>query len=332
MDQEKYNEAYQSRDQQAYRQKGKPAEKEKVANYCQNCGTLNESGANFCEECGNNLAGFSCAQCGKELIPGADLCEHCGTLISLTACSFCGSEKEEDVQFCGECGAPSEGIQCTCGQISFHNFCSACNAPLTDAALAELENAKKDPEYREVLDLMQEIAVLQTELKADSHFEHAQPSEEEKQAEALRLQEIQKQEELEMLRNLSRIMHANANKENTAPQMPKRKPVERPQSSFDSGDREKALERAKEKEKELAAKRQALQEKLDAMAAKTFPSPQEARNFFDARKPPVENLVWNCKFNDSVHPDPQNCGQPQHGGKWIIYEGEIEWVTHDGTA
>lgn len=298
-------------------------------NVCGKCGQKNESDAAFCEECGNSLLSNHCTKCNAELIPGADVCEQCGDILILVKCSFCGSDKDEDDNFCPECGNPASGISCNnCQTLNHANFCSNCNNPLTEIAELELEKAKKDPLYQETVQLMDDIAELQKELESvESGIKES-----EAQKEEVRIQESNETDftnDRSIFEDMAAYTKANPEKKKESGK-PVVKVEKKPKRVFDTTSHDKLLAERDKRAQAIQEKMKALQEKLDEMAAMEFPSPQEARTYHSARKPPIENLVWNCKFNDSLHPDPRNCGQPQHGGKWIIEEGHIQWRTHHG--
>lgn len=53
-------------------------------------------------------------------------------------------------------------------------------------------------------------------------------------------------------------------------------------------------------------------------------TPQEQRNYFSARKLPVEKIIhtkvrnaWVCNFCGCWHNRPSECCEPWHGGKWV---------------
>jgi hypothetical protein len=67
---------------------------------------------------------------------------------------------------------------------------------------------------------------------------------------------------------------------------------------------------------------------LKAFAEKKFLSPQEARRFHMARRPP-NTSGWLCNFANVVHEDgPNGCGQPELGGYW--YNGPTISVRTSG--
>lgn len=287
---------------------------------CGNCGHRNEPGAKFCEECGNPLGAFNCKNCGTPYQPGQDLCEKCGASLVENACRFCYAQVEPDDKFCPECGNPTEGIKCgKCGTLSFFDFCPGCNNPLTDAALAEIAKSKNDPQIKKINSLFEEFTLLEEEDEEDA------PTQQELMQQSL-------QEEMELERQKLKE---------------KFEKMKQQFQTFDGGKEEKtkpkpAPEKSKPnvpvfKEKKNRAEREAkkkellkqIQAEMDKLKDRTFSDPQAARRFFNANRP-AGNYVWNCNFNDSVHPDPNNCGNPEKGGHWIILYEDIEWVTHHG--
>jgi len=292
---------------------------------CSNCGHKNESEANFCEECGTPFGGHNCPNCKAEVLPGQDICEACGAWILTGQCKFCYSPISPEDKFCGECGNPTEGIKCPkCNTLNYFDFCSNCHEPLTDEALAEIEKSKNDPDLIQVRNFISELEEIEQELQEASQVSEAdlmrQKLEEEmaKEEEQLR----QKFNEVRKLKDeLKDLLPPSETSKQPSGQPSKPKPKENKFNKL------KDSIKQRESQREQLLKR--IQDKLNEMQSKTFENPQAARRFFIANRPPG-NYVWNCNFNDSIHPDPNNCGSPEKGGKWIIEYGEIQWRTHHG--
>jgi len=75
------------------------------------------------------------------------------------------SSMEADAFFCPDCGNPRTGIICPdCNTLNFRSFCRKCNRPLNEMAMQEMQKAKKDPVFQEMLALAQELADLEEQI------------------------------------------------------------------------------------------------------------------------------------------------------------------------
>lgn len=331
--------------------------KQQPAHFCANCGEKNEAGSLFCEECGQSLLTTDkCNNCGEPLVEGSDICENCGTYLKKNTCSFCGSDMESDDVFCQECGAPRDGIECpNCATLSMFNFCPKCNFAITDKARAALKEAQNSKAFQKVLKKEQELEALKqegiAEIKKVQQLQKEQQQQKEKyqvylkevEQENIRIEEenrkIDEEEKRKAYYNfVKNLKNEEDNKGKEAPSKPIPKERRKPKRPTPPP-RPKPIPPASEIEKkyneQIACKREELQEALDAVCTAeelSFSSPQNARDYYSSRKPQIANYVWECYFQHAVHPNPENCGQPQFGGKWIIDEGVIEWVPHDGNS
>lgn len=79
---------------------------------------------------------------------------------------------------------------------------------------------------------------------------------------------------------------------------------------------------------ELRAEYSKIKAELDKALNEMLPpagsTPQEQRNYFSARKLPVEKIIqtktreaWVCNFCGCWHNCPSECCEPWHGGKWV---------------
>ena len=79
---------------------------------------------------------------------------------------------------------------------------------------------------------------------------------------------------------------------------------------------------------ELRAEYSKIQEDLNKALGEMLPpagsTPQEQRNYFSARKLPVDKIIrtkirsaWVCNFCGCWHNCPSECCEPWHGGKWV---------------
>ena len=111
---------------------------------------------------GNN---YTCPNCGALVDFSNELCPHCKHPLHPETCTYCGAAMEPGDEFCCECGNPRKGITCPqCGTLNFRCFCSRCNAPLDELALAEIEKAKRDPIFQKAQQLAVEMAELEEKI------------------------------------------------------------------------------------------------------------------------------------------------------------------------
>ena len=157
---------HQSLSEQQIKAQQKTSEKQaEQPQCCPNCGTPCHSGDKFCEECGMALKGTSCMRCNSPVQPNWEICPHCGQGLHAELCSFCGASMEADDFFCPDCGNPRTGIICPdCNTLNFRSFCRKCNRPLNEMAMQEMQKAKKDPVFQEMLALAQELADLEEQI------------------------------------------------------------------------------------------------------------------------------------------------------------------------
>jgi hypothetical protein len=78
-------------------------------------------------------------------------------------------------------------------------------------------------------------------------------------------------------------------------------------------------------ESELLQKKAELQKQMEEQSTITFKTTQEARRYFQAVKPP-NALGWVCNYKNTVHPSPDGCMHPEHGGHWELFT-DITWVS-----
>jgi hypothetical protein len=281
--------------QKKIKEKGKrlPSEEEKEGKECPNCHSINETGARFCAECGYDFSGSrKCPKCGAKVSTNADICEVCGEWLLEGICKFCYADLEEGAIYCPECGNPVAGIVCPkCGKLSYFDFCKHCNTPLTAIAKKMLEDIKNDPQEQEFLHLFESVVPQETEEISTE------------KEELRRMKEyIEKVEQSEKKKKTYRPLFSEKQKESI-------------KTLGKAADEE--VKRQEEERKKQEEEKQKLQALLYQMRNKTFSTNQDARRYYSAHKP-IYTLGWCCNFTGTIHPCPEDCAEPWHGGYWVV--------------
>ena len=73
-----------------------------------------------------------------------------------------------------------------------------------------------------------------------------------------------------------------------------------------------------ELEEQKAVKIKMLSAILDKLAVPPSTSPVKARNYAMASKPVGVRLAWVCNFKHAMHSSPCGCAKPHLGGKWVF--------------
>lgn len=205
------------------------------------------------------------------------------------------------------------GVVCPkCGTRNAGGFCRKCNEPLTLAAKKEQERALKDPQFVKAAELAVQAAELLARIEAE---EQEVPESEIKEIElpedVLRLKEL--------LGKTTLRQAQGPDGKQTQPLDGKQQQAQRPKS--------KAELRA-----EYSKIQEELNKALEGMLPPVGSTPQEQRNYFSARKLPVEKVIltkgreaWVCNFCGCWHNCPSECCEPWHGGKWV-YEYKEEKI------
>lgn len=294
----------------------KQVKKDEKSITCESCKTINDAANSFCEECGQPLNTSICPNCNAVTYPGQDICEACVCWLLKLQCNFCYAGLDSDDEFCPECGNPVAGIVCyNCSTLSHFDFCPKCNTPLTQQALDEIEKAKNDKDLVAIKNLFEELEELKVEIEEVPRVSQ---------------EEIELQQQEEEKRKILRQLHSFYKQEETKPSPEKEKKAP-PKTEIKKESKPKInlsqqiAERNSRRKKIL----QEIDEKLESLKNRTFNDSQQARRFFNANRP-KGNYVWNCNYNNSLHPDPNNCGNAELGGRWVIEYGTIEWQIHHG--
>jgi predicted amidophosphoribosyltransferase len=252
---------------------------------CPHCGTINDPEAVFCASCGSQIGKMSCPNCGAELDADADFCETCRRYVRKDVCSFCGAHLDGNEAFCPECGSPRGGIVCpVCHTMNDFAFCKKCGTALTAEAKELLKELQKNPDYKELLDVVQEYSNLEGSLPYNSERDI-----------------VKEQANMKLRERVLTLLAKDAGVEN--PVIPK---VETKRMT-----KEELEEKKVEKIKRLSAI-------LDKLAVPPTSSPVQARNYAMASKPTGVRLAWVCNFKHALHSSPCGCAKPHLGGKWVV--------------
>lgn len=262
--------------QQAQKAGGKP---------CPFCGAINEPEALFCAQCGQPISKTSCPHCGAEIDPDADFCEVCHHYIKNDVCSFCGAHLAGNEAYCPECGSPRGGLVCpTCHSLNDFAFCKKCGTALTEEAKMLVKQLQKNPDYQQLLEIVQDYSKLENALPYNSE------------------RDIVKEQMNQRLRE--RVLMLLAKDEGVEnPVIPK----------IESNRMTK-----EELEEQKAVKIKMLSSILDKLAVAPSASPVKARNYAMASKPVGVRLAWVCNYKHAMHSSPCGCAKPHLGGKWVV--------------
>lgn len=300
-----------------------------------------ESILNQVKEIRASSDGVGCPYCGQPVKKSWEWCPSCGHSL-VDWCTFCGADIPRGEDECPECGMSRSGVVCPkCGTRNAGGFCRKCNEPLTLAAKKELERAQKDPQFLKAAELAVQAAELLARIEAeDQEVPESEIKEIELPEDVLRLKELLGKT---TLRRFDKLSDRSDQKRETGSVA---EPVEAPALRQAQGLRTSttgepcrttcsAANKMKSKA-ELRAEYSKIQEELNKALEGMLPpvgsTPQEQRNYFSARKLPVEKVIltkgreaWVCNFCGCWHNCPSECCEPWHGGKWV-YEYKEEKI------
>ncbi|MBQ3700324.1 MAG: zinc ribbon domain-containing protein [Prevotella sp.] len=252
---------------------------------CPFCGTVNDPEAMFCAQCGQPISKASCPHCGAEIDPDADYCETCHHYIRKDVCSFCGAHLSGNEAYCPECGSPRGGLVCpTCHTLNEFSFCKKCGTALTEEARMMVKELQKNPDYQNLMEIVQDFAKLENALPYNSERDI-----------------IREQMNIKLRERVLTLLAQDEGIENPVISKPESKRMTK-----------------EELEEQRAAKIRMLSAILDKLAVPTTTSPAKARNFAMASKPVGVRLAWVCNFKHAMHSSPCGCAKPQMGGKWVV--------------
>ena len=252
---------------------------------CPFCGAINDPEAMFCAECGQVISKTSCPFCSAEVDADADFCEVCHHYIRKDVCSYCGAKLTGNEAYCPDCGSPRGGLVCpTCHTMNDFAFCKQCGNALTAEAKELVKELQKNPDYKELTDVVQEYSYLENSLPYNSEREI-----------------VREQMNMKLRERLLTLLAKDAGVENPViPKLTSKRMM-----------KEELEEQKLEKIKKLSAI-------LDKLAVPPTSSPVQARNYAMASKPMGVRLAWVCNFKHALHSSPCGCAKPQLGGKWVV--------------
>lgn len=252
---------------------------------CPFCGAINDPEAMFCAQCGQPISKASCPHCGTEIDPDADFCETCHHYIRKDVCSYCGARLSGNEAYCPECGSPRGGLVCpTCHTLNDFAFCKKCGTALTAEAKELVKELQKNPDYQDLMEVVQEYSRLESSLPYNSERDI-----------------IREQMNMKLRERMLTLLAKDAGVD--YPVIPK---VETKRMT-----KEELEEKKAEKIKTLSAI-------LDKLAVPPTSSPVHARNYAMASKPTGVRLAWVCNFKHALHSSPCGCAKPHLGGKWVV--------------
>ena len=245
-----------------------------------------------------------CPYCGQPVKKSWEWCPACGHSL-VDWCTFCGADIPRGEDECPECGMSRGGIVCPkCGTRNAGGFCRKCNEPLTLAAKKELERALKDPQFVKAAELAVQAAELLARIEMEDTPEEEVKKEIELPEDVLRLKELLGKATLRQQAQGSNGMRQ----------------AQRP-NEMQQAQRQKSKAELRAEYSKIKAE---LDKALNEMLPPAGSTPQEQRNYFSARKLPVEKIIqtktreaWVCNFCGCWHNCPSECCEPWHGGKWV---------------
>ena len=252
---------------------------------CPYCGAVNDPEAMFCAQCGQPISKTACPHCGAEMDPDADYCEVCHHYVKKDVCSFCGAHLQGNEAYCPECGSPRGGLVCpTCHTLNDFAFCKMCGTALIEEARMLVKELQKNPDYQELLEMVQDYSKLENALPYNSERDI-----------------IREQANIKLRERVLTLLAKDEGIENPVISKPESKRMTK-----------------EELEEKKAAKIRMLSTILDKLAVPPTASPAKARNFAMASKPVGVRLAWVCNFKHAMHSSPCGCAKPQMGGKWVV--------------
>lgn len=296
---------------------------------CPNCNAELPDLAIFCPECGSST-GHLCPKCGAPASATADICQSCGAWLLEGQCKFCYAEIPDEALFCPECGKPKDSIPCPhCGKLSIFDFCSNCGKPVTEEAVAEIQNQ-----------ITQEITTTEAENKT---FNSNQEARRYYNASAIALKTGIEAElaKLEALLNDDQFINNEPEPEQIKVELPpvrkslfsdkQLESIRKTGAAVDEVTKQRieeeriAEEKRKEEERIAEEKRKAEEAERKRREAERKRQEEERQRQIkeaQARKEELErrlrNRSWRCYAYGVVHPGgPNECADPSRGGHYV---------------
>lgn len=242
---------------------------------------------------------IGCPHCGQPVRKSWEWCPSCGHSL-VDWCTFCGADIPRGEDECPECGMSRSGVVCPkCGTRNAGGFCRKCNEPLTLAAKKEQERALKDPQFVKAAELAVQAAELLARIEAEEQEVTGQESKEvELPEDVLRLKELLGKTTLRQSGSVADPVEAPALRQAQGLRTSTTGEPCRTTCSAANKMKSKAELRA-----EYSKIQEELNKALEGMLPPVGSTPQEQRNYFSARKLPVEKVIltkgreaWVCNF------------------------------------
>lgn len=232
-------------------------------------------------------------------------------------CTFCGVTVEPGTRFCTECGNSRDGITCPhCGTLNYRSFCKNCYAPLNEQAHKALSEAKFDPHFQRAEQLVREMAELEKIISEDEAANQYN--------DAPDLSVTLSDDDRQILDAYRDLFAGIANHPALSA------PADEPHPAIITRERKQFLiQKTEDAMKLYKAKMVELQMHMDSMLPDSAATPEEQRDFFSARIITTTRIEfvkqgWVCNYCGCYHKCPNECAEPQLGGKWIFFEKEVE--------
>lgn len=304
------------------------------ASGCPNCHEPLVPGALFCVECGHAL-GCPCPQCGAE-VGGGDFCEACGHWLKTGQCPFCYAELVEGAAFCTECGNSQQGLRCArCQTQGFFDFCGGCGDALSELAQDLALAPPDDPALAEALAQLRQLdaATRQAQAQLAQVQAAAAPAPRPAPPPGLNLGGA-----LQSLRAGAALDAAAAQRARDEAAKARAEAQARADDATAQAmqaARADALQAARQAEMAqstatalgLSAQLQQTRERIKALMAasdqRSFPDAQSARRHFMQLRSQLiregqQPTKWLCNWANCQHDNPNDCGNPSLGGRWLF--------------
>jgi hypothetical protein len=172
----------------------------------------------------------------------------------------------------------------TCHSLNDFAFCKKCGTALTEEAKLMVKQLQKNPDYQQLLEIVQDYSKLENALPYTS------------ERDVVREQNCQKLRE----RVLTLLQKDDGVEIPVIPKLVTNRMTK------------------EELEDQKAVKVKMLSAILEKLAVPPSASPVKARNYAMASKPTGVRLAWVCNYKHAMHSSPCGCAKPHLGGKWVV--------------